>query len=275
MGQTEPMNTRRERFRHLHRGELFVMPNAWDVGSARLLAGLGFEAIATTSLGHAAALGKPDQTVTRDELLAHVEALAAAVDIPLSVDAERCFAEDPAGVADTVDLLGRAGAAGCSIEDYDPRRRAIEPVAVAAERVAAAVESAARHGMVLTARAENHLYDIDDLDDTIERLIAYREAGAEVVYAPRLVRSQDIRRVVESVRAPVNVLAMRQGPAIPELAALGVRRVSTGGALARAAYGALVVAAGELGEAGTSTYLDAAIPSDELDATLAAGRAAD
>ncbi len=275
MGHTEPMSTRRDRFRDLHRGDLFVMPNAWDVGSARLLAGLGFEAIATTSSGHAAALGKSDQTVTLDELLAHVEELAAAVDIPVSVDAERCFADDPAGVAETVELLAGAGASGCSIEDYDPQRGAIDPLEVAVERVAAAVESAARHGMVLTARAENHLYDIDDLDDTIERLIAYREAGADVLYAPRLVRSQDLRRIVESVRAPVNVLAMRQAPAIPELAALGVRRVSTGGGLARAAYGALAVAARELQEAGTSTYLDAAIPSDELDATLAAGAATD
>ncbi len=132
---------RRERFRALHRQGLFVMPNAWDIGSARLLASIGFEAIATTSSGHAASLGRADQEVSRDELLSHVEALAAAVDVPLSVDAERCFADDPAGVAQTVELIAAAGAAGCSIEDYEPTTRSIDDIGVATERVAAASES--------------------------------------------------------------------------------------------------------------------------------------
>jgi 2-methylisocitrate lyase-like PEP mutase family enzyme len=263
---------RRDRFRALHLEGLFVMPNAWDIGSGRLLASLGFEALATTSSGHAASLGRADQDVSRDELLRHVEAIAAAVDLPLSVDAERCFADDAAGVAQTVELIAAAGAAGCSIEDYDPATRSIDALDVATERVAAASEAAGKHGLVLTARAENHLYGIDDLADTVERLLAYSDAGADVVYAPGLVDRDQIERLVMAVEAPVNVLAMRGCPSIPELDALGVRRVSTGGGLARAAYGALIAAGDELQTMGTYTYLDSAVPSTELDAALAAGR---
>ena len=265
-----PMDTaewapRRDRFRQLHERGLFVMPNPWDIGSARILASMGFPALATTSLGHAASLGKVDQTVTRDELLAHVATISSAVDLPLNVDAERCFADDPAGVAETVSALAEAGAAGCSIEDYDPANGAIDDVAVAAERVAAAAEAAHRHGVLLTARAENALYGIDDIDDTVARLRAYREAGADVLYAPRLTDTEDIRRVVQATDAPVNVLAMRHGPSVPKLAELGVRRVSTGGPLARAAYGALRRAAEELLGPGTSTYQDDALTSDDLE----------
>jgi 2-methylisocitrate lyase-like PEP mutase family enzyme len=255
---------RRDRFRQLHERGTFVMPNPWDIGSARILASMGFPALATTSLGHAASLGKVDQTVTRDELLTHVATIAAAVDLPLNVDAERCFAADPAGVAETVTLLADAGAAGCSIEDYDPARASIDDIPVAVERVAAAADAAHRHGMLLTARAENALYGIDDIDDTIARLRAYRDAGADVLYAPRLTDPEQIRRVVQATDAPVNVLAMRHGPPVPELAELGVRRVSTGGPLARAAYGALRRAAEELLGPGTSTYQDDALTSDDL-----------
>jgi 2-methylisocitrate lyase-like PEP mutase family enzyme len=233
---------------------------------------MGFPALATTSLGHAASLGKVDQTVTRDELVSHVAAIAAAVDLPLNVDAERCFADEVAGVAETVMLLAEAGAAGCSIEDYDPARDAIDDVALAAERVGAAAEAAHRHGMVLTARAENALYGVDDIEDTVTRLRAYREAGADVLYAPRLTDADEIRRVVEATNAPVNVLAMRHGPSIPELAQLGVRRVSTGGPLARAAYGALRHAAEELLGPGTSTYQDDAMTGDELERAFGVGR---
>ena len=264
---------RRAQFRALHEGGTFVMPNAWDAGSARLLAWTGFTAIATTSLGHAASLGRLDQSVTLDELVEHVRALVAAVDIPLSVDSERCFADTPEGVARTVERLADAGAAGCSIEDYDPARGAIDGVDVAAERVAAAAEAAHRHGLVLTARAENHLYGIHDLDDTIARLRAYRRAGADVVYAPRLVEAEDMRRIVDAVDAPVNVLAMRSTPPVPVLRDMGVRRVSTGGWLARAAYGAVVAGARELQSEGTSTYLDAAISGDDLDAAFGGRRA--
>lgn len=246
------------------------MPNAWDVGSARILASMGFEALATTSLGHAAALGKLDLSVTRDEMLDHVEALASAVDLPLNVDSQRCFADDPAGVAETVAEMAERGAAGCSIEDYDPASGRIDPLEVAVERVAAAAEAAHRHGVVLTARAENHVYELGDLDDTLRRLVAYRNAGADVVYAPRLSDPDDIRRVVAATDAPINVLAMRHAPSVPELAEMGVRRVSTGGALARAAYGALIAAAGELQREGTSTYLDAAMTGADLESALSA-----
>jgi 2-methylisocitrate lyase-like PEP mutase family enzyme len=259
---------RRDTFRALHESGLFVMPNPWDPGSARLLASLGLKALATTSSGSAAAAGRPDYGMDRDELLRHVEAVAAAIDVPLSVDAERCFGDDPAAVAQTVDLIAKAGAAGCSIEDYDPRLDQIDRLDVAVERVAAAATTARRHGMVLTARAENHLNGVDDLDDTIERLRAYRDAGAEVVYAPGLTERDDIRRLVEAVGVPVNVLALRHGPSVDQLAELGVRRVSTGGGLARAAYGALLAGARELRDEGTSTYLDGAIPGSELQATL-------
>jgi len=237
------MSDARARFRELHRSGLFVMPNPWDIGSARILADLGFPALATTSHGHAASLGKRDQQVTRDELVAHAAALAAAVDVPLNLDAERCFADTPAGVAETVGLLAETGAAGLSIEDYDPVAGAVEPLEAAAARVAAAAEVARAEGMVLTARAENHLYGAGDLDDTIARLQAYRDAGAEVVYAPALTDIADIARLVEAVAVPVNVLALPGAPTVPELAAVGVRRVSTGGALTQVAYGALREAA--------------------------------
>jgi 2-methylisocitrate lyase-like PEP mutase family enzyme len=257
------------KFRELHeREQLFVMPNPWDVGSARLLASLGFEALATTSAGFAWSLGKVDQTVTRDELVAHVRALAAATPLPLNVDSERCFPDEPGGVAETVARLAEAGAAGCSIEDYDPGRDAIEDVEVAVERVRVAAE--AKGALVLTGRAENHLHGVDDLDDTIARLTAYRDAGADVVYAPGLADLDRIAAVVEAVGVPVNVLALPNGPSVEELESVGVRRVSTGGALARYAYGALLAAAQELQEQGTSRYAEQGAPRDALQSAFAA-----
>jgi 2-methylisocitrate lyase-like PEP mutase family enzyme len=246
----------RARFRVLHeRDEVFVMPNAWDAGSARLLASLGFPALATTSSGLAWSLGKEDQSVTRPELLDHVASLVAVIDVPLSVDSERCFGGDPAGVAETVSLLAGTGAAGCSIEDYDPATGRIDDIGVATERVGAAADAAHQGDpMVLTARAENHLYGVGDLDDTITRLRAYREAGADVLYAPGLVDREEIRAVVAAVRAPVNVLALPPGPPVHELGQLGVRRVSTGGALASVAYAAMLGAARELLGEGTAEY---------------------
>ena len=235
--------TMTERFRQLHEGGTFVMPNPWDIGSARLLVALGFPALATTSSGHAASLGKHDQQVTRDELLEHATALAGAVDVPLSVDAERCFADSPDGVAETVALLAGTGAAGCSIEDFDPATGALDPLGAAAERVAAAAGVAGGSGFVLTARCEGLLYGFTDLDGTIERLVAYREAGADVLYAPGPTDPSDIALVVDEVGAPVNVLARRRGPSIAELTALGVRRVSVGGSLAKIAYAAMMAAA--------------------------------
>jgi 2-methylisocitrate lyase-like PEP mutase family enzyme len=260
--------TRFGRFRELHeRDGLFLLPNPWDVGSAKILAALGFEALATTSAGFALAIGKADQTVTRDELVGHVAELAAATALPLNVDSERLYPDDPGGVAETVAMLADAGAAGCSIEDYDPPTGAIDEVGPAAERVGVAAE-AARGRLVLTARAENHLYGAGDLDDTIARLVAYRGAGADVVYAPGLIELADIRRVVENVGVPVNVLALRTGPSIGELAEAGVRRVSTGSGLARAAYGAFVAAAEELRDNGTSEYAAQNLTSDRSDALL-------
>jgi 2-methylisocitrate lyase-like PEP mutase family enzyme len=261
------MSDRRARFRELHAGsELFVMPNPWDVGSAKLLAACGFQALATTSAGFAWALGKHDQQVTRDVLVAHVEAVAAATPLPLNVDSERLYPDDPGGVAETVALLAGAGAAGCSVEDYNPATGGIDPVEVAAERVALAAEAC--HGldepMVLTGRAENHIRNVADLDDTIARLVAYRDAGADCVYAPGLSELDQISAVVNAVDVPLNVLALRGGPSIPELASVGVRRVSTGSLLAAAAYGALVVGARELLDEGTSTYAQGRVPSEML-----------
>ena len=231
-----------------------MIPNPWDVGSAKLLESLGFPALATTSSGLAASLGKHDQHLTRDELVAHVGSLTAAIGVPLNVDAERCYADTLDGIAETVTLLADAGAAGCSIEDYDPAAGGIDDVSKATERVAAAATAAHAHGVLLTARAEAHLYGAADIGETIVRLNAFRDAGADVVYAPGLVDLGEIRRVVDEVGLPVNVLMFPSGPSVSELAAAGVRRVSTGGALAWTAYGALVRAAVDLRDSGESTY---------------------
>ena len=239
------------------------MPNPWDVGSARLLQYAGFEALATTSAGFAWSVGKLDQTVSRDELVAHVATLAAATDLPLNVDSERCYPDDPGGVTRTVELLAEAGAAGFSIEDYDPDTGGMDAVGRAAERVAEAAQ-ASREGMLLTARAENHIRGVDDLDDTIARLIAYRDAGADAVYAPGLTDVEQIARVVEAVRIPLNVLALPSAPSLGDLAAVGVRRISTGSLLAGVAYGALLEGARELREEGTSRYAEGGVWRDAL-----------
>lgn len=244
------------------------MPNAWDIGSARLLATLGFDALATTSAGFAWSIGKLDQTVKREELVAHVADLAAATPLPLNVDSERLYPDEPGGVAETVRLLAEAGAAGCSVEDYDPATGAIDDVGAAAERVAAAAD--AKGELVLTARCESHLYGGTDLDDTIARLVAYRDAGADVVYAPGLTDLGQITAVVEAVGVPVNVLALPSGPSIQELESAGVRRVSVGSLLTAAAYGALVAGARELLEQGTSTYAESRVPRDLVDRAFGA-----
>jgi 2-methylisocitrate lyase-like PEP mutase family enzyme len=243
------------------------MPNAWDAGSARLLQSLGFAALATTSSGHAGSLGRRDQQVRRDELLHHAESMVAVVSVPVSVDSEGCFPREPGGVGRTVALIAGVGAAGCSIEDFDPTDGLL-PIGLATQRVGEAAREAARHGLVLTARAENHLYGVTDLDDTLERLIAYRDAGADVLYAPGLSSLSDIKRVVDAVGTPLNVLAVPGIPPIPELASAGVRRVSTGGSLAWVAYGALVAAGRELLTHGTTSYLADALPAAERDAAF-------
>ncbi|MGH3249229.1 MAG: isocitrate lyase/PEP mutase family protein [Trebonia sp.] len=247
------------RFLDLHRaGNPLLLPNPWDQGSARLLASLGFQALATTSSGYAATLGRLDGSVSRDEALAHAAAIVAATDLPVSADLENCFADDPAGVARTVALAVEAGLAGCSIEDFTAAEAGpMYDIGLATERVAAAAEAAhagpAR--LVLTARAENYLHGHPDLADTITRLQAYQAAGADVLYAPGLTSLADIRRVVTAVDRPVNVLAMPGVPPVGELAEAGVSRVSVGGALAFAALGALADAAAELRDKGTYGYL--------------------
>ena len=236
------------------------MPNAWDPGSAKLLASLGFEALATTSSGHAATLGRLDGQVTRDEALTHAASIVGATKIPVSADFENGFSDDPEAVAETVRLAADAGLAGCSVEDYSRDRHEIYELERARERIVAAAEAAREgpHRIVLTARAENFVCDRPDLADTIGRLQAYQEAGADVLFAPGLVTAQDIRAVVSSVQKPVNVLALAGVPTVAELAELGVSRVSVGGAFAFAALGALLEAAGELRELGTYGYLSLA-----------------
>jgi 2-methylisocitrate lyase-like PEP mutase family enzyme len=226
-------------FRALHEGQTFVIPNPWDAGSARVLAALGFRALATTSSGFAFTLGRLDGSATLDEVVEHVRELAAATDLPVSVDLENGY-DDPARA---IAAVAEAGAVGGSIEDYEPDG-GLYPVDVAAGRVAAAVEAARAVGVpfMLTARAENHIRGNPDLDDTIARLQAYEAAGADVLYAPGLAGADEIRAVCAAVSRPVNVLA-RPNLSIAEIAGAGARRISLGGALAWAAVGGFVAAA--------------------------------
>jgi 2-methylisocitrate lyase-like PEP mutase family enzyme len=247
-----------------HRDRPLLQPNAWDVGSARLLASLGFEAIATTSSGFAATLGRLDGSVTRDEALAHGAQLAASVDIPVAADTENGFADDPAGVRELVALACATGLAGCSIEDFTRRSdNPIYDIGLAKERIVAAAEAAHGAGaqLVLTARAENHIHGRDDLADTIARLQAYQEAGADVLFAPGVKTLADIRSLVSSVDRPVNVLAMPGCPTVDEMASVGVARVSVGGAFAFAALAGLIEAATELKDKGTYGYWERVGPA--------------
>jgi 2-methylisocitrate lyase-like PEP mutase family enzyme len=251
---------RAARFRRLHRpGAPLLIPNPWDAGSARLLASLGFEALATTSSGFAATLGRLDGSVTRAQALDHAAAIVAATALPVSADLENCFGEDPAGVAETAAGAVAAGLAGFSIEDYSgDGSEPIYELERAAERVRAAVQVA--HGataqLVVTARAENYLHGRPDLDDTIARLQAYQEAGADVLYAPGPTDAETIGAIVSSVDRPVNVLARRGSPPVAELAALGVSRISVGGAFAFVAIDAVAAAARELRDQGTYGFTE-------------------
>ena len=259
---------RAARFASLHRpGSPLLMPNPWDLGSAKLLESLGFEALATTSSGFAATLGRLDGSVTRDEALAHAAAMASAVGVPVSADLENCFAPDPEGVAATVTGAVAAGLAGCSVEDFtkDPDDPIYEPV-LARERVEAAAEAAhgGMHRIVLTARCENFLHGRIDLADTIARLQAYQEAGADVLFAPGVWDLDDLRTVLGAVDRPVSVLVSPASPPVAALADLGVARISVGGSFAYVALSAVVDAAVELRDAGTTGFGERA----------AAGRAA-
>lgn len=259
-------------FRALHeRSEAFVIPNPWDVGTARLLAHLGFEALATTSAGYAFSMGLQDTAVGRERMIAHVTALAAATELPVSADLENGFGDAPEVAAETIRMAAAAGAVGGSIEDSTGR--ANEPIyerAQAVERVRAAVEAARAQAFpfALTARAENYLVGRTDLKDTIERLQAYQEAGADVLYAPGLRRKEDIAAVVGSVDKPVNVLMGSPGMTLTaaELSAMGVKRISVGSALSRVALTAFLRAAKEIKEKGTFGFADDAISYRDMNA---------
>jgi 2-methylisocitrate lyase-like PEP mutase family enzyme len=247
-----------DRFRAAHvPGQPLLLANAWDAGSAKLFESLGFEAVATTSSGFAGTLGRLDGSITRAEALAHSEALVQAVDLPVSADLENGFAADPTLVSETVRLAADAGLAGCSIEDYSGHGDdQIYDARQAAERITAAVEAARATGFVLTARAENFIRGRPDLADTIDRLQAFQQAGADVLFAPGLTSAEEIRQVVSAVDRPVNVLASPRGPTVDALAALGVARVSVGGSFFFAGLGTVVDAATELLQHGTYGYWD-------------------
>jgi 2-methylisocitrate lyase-like PEP mutase family enzyme len=249
------MTTRAEEFRGLHvPGTPLLMPNPWDLGSARLLVSLGFRALATTSSGFAATLGRLDGQVTRGESIEHARTLSSAVPVPVSADLENCFSDDAEGVALTVSQAVDADLAGCSVEDWSGTH--LYPLEQAIERVRAAA-TAADGRLVLTARAENNLHGQVDLADTIARLQAYQEAGADVLYAPGLTDLAEIRTLVAEVDRPVNVLAKAGAPPVAELAQAGVARVSVGGAFAFAALAAVADAAHEL-QQGTYRYTERA-----------------
>lgn len=252
--------TRRERFRALHEGP-FLMPNPWDRGSARILAALGFEALATTSAGFANTLGRPDGHVTRDEAIAHARTIVEATPLPVSADLENGFGDAPQEVAHTLECALEVGLAGCSIEDWSGET--IYPLPLAVDRIRAAIETsrADPEPLVLTARAENHIRGNPDLADTIARLQAYQEAGADVLYAPGLATLDDVRRVAGEIDRPLNVLILPGGPSVPELFEAGATRVSVGSALAAAAQAALVEAGRELLDPGTHGFWAKAIGS--------------
>ncbi len=259
-------------FRALHElARAFLIPNPWDVGTARLLARTGFEALATTSAGYAFSVGQPDSTIGRNETMAHVATIVAATDLPVSADLENGFGDAPGIVAETIRLAAEAGLVGGSIEDVSGRADcAIYELGQAVDRIHAAAEAARNlpFQFTLTARAENYLVGRPNLGDTIQRLQAYQEAGAHVLYAPGLTRKADIAQLVRSVDRPVNVVMGLQGVqlSLAELSAIGVRRVSVGSALARAALGAFLRAAREMREHGTFAFAEEAVSYQDINA---------
>lgn len=263
------------RFRALHeRQKTFIIPNPWDIGSARLLADMGFEALATTSAGYAWSIGKPDGAVSRDQMLEHCAQIVAATPLPVNADLENCYAHDPAGVAQTIRMAAGTGLAGASIEDAsgDPAKP-IYDFDLAVERVRAGVEAnrAGPTQMLICARAENFLNGRKDLADTIKRLQAFEAAGADVLYAPGLATIDDIRAVIDAVNRPVNVLVGSGNPdlTLAELERAGARRISVGGGLARAAYGAMLRAAHDIKDNGIFTYVKSAPPTGKLNGIFA------
>jgi len=257
-------------FRALHeRDHAFIIPNPWDVGTARLLARLGFEALATTSAGYAFSLGQRDSRVGRESMMEHVRAMAAASDLPVSADLENGYGDAPETVAETIRMAAEAGLAGGSIEDATQNPdHPIYDLEAAVERIDAAARVARDlpYPFTLTARAENYLWERPDLKDTIRRLQAYQKAGADVLYAPGLVSREDIAAVVSSVERPVNVVMGLQGAqlSLAELSEIGVRRVSVGSALSRAALGAFLRAAREMRDRGTFGFAAEAVSYREI-----------
>ena len=246
---------RASRFRDLHRGEPFVIPNPWDAGSAKVLTALGFKALATTSSGFAFTLGRPDGGVTLEELVDHVRLLSGASNLPLSVDLENGFGPQPEDAAEAIARIAEAGAVGGSIEDYD-HEEGICGIERATERVAAACEAARRLSFpfMLTARAENHVRGNPNLDDTIARLLAYQQAGADVLFAPGLRRVEEIRAVAKAIERPLNVLAT-PSLSLEETVAAGAQRISVGGRLAWTAFGAMAEVAEEIRDRGDFSSL--------------------
>jgi 2-methylisocitrate lyase-like PEP mutase family enzyme len=259
-------------FRALHaRDSAFIIPNPWDIGTARLLARLGFEALATTSAGYAFSVGRRDGAIGREEMLVHVRSIVSATDLPVSADLENGFGDDPETVAETVRRAAATGLVGGSIEDATGRPDdPIYALPLAVERAHAAtqVARALPFPFTLTARAENFLVGRRDLADTIKRLQAFQEAGADVLYAPGLASKDDIAAVVSSVDRPVNVVMGLQGVqlSLAELSAMGVKRVSVGSALSRAALGAFLRAAREMRERGTFAFADEAVSFRDISA---------
>jgi 2-methylisocitrate lyase-like PEP mutase family enzyme len=261
-------------FRALHeRDGIFIIPNPWDIGTARLLARLGFEALATTSMGYAFSRGQLDNTVDREQTLVYASEIASATDLPVSADLENGFGDAPEAVAETICLAAGAGVVGGSIEDATGRSHdPIYEIALASERIRAAVEAARAlpFPFTLTARAENYLHERPDIRDTIKRLQAYQEAGADVLYAPGLASREDIADVVHSVDRPVNVVMGLRGVqlSVAELALLGVKRISVGSSLNRAALGVFLRAAREMRERGTFTFAAEAASTKEISGML-------
>ncbi len=256
-----PQQTRAETFRDLHRGDCFVIPNPFDAGSARLLAGMGFAALATSSGAAAGVLGRKDGELTRDEALAHARAIVAATDLPVAADLENGFGDAPAVAAQTIRLAAEAGLVGGSIEDAGGvQDRRLYGFDHAVERIAAAAEAARSlpFPFTLTARCENFLRGNPDLDDTIRRLQAYEKAGADVLFAPLLPDLEAVRTVCASLRKPVNFMVARKGLSfsVPELRAAGVRRISLATSLYRAAMEGLRQAAQEVRQQGSFGFLD-------------------
>ena len=271
-------NEKYEAFRSLHeRPGAFVIPNPWNAGTAKILGALGFEALATTSAGYAFSVGRRDSTagLTRDEVLDNARAIVNATHLPVSADLEDGYGRSPESCAETIKLASEIGLAGGSIEDATgDSANPIYEFQLAVERVAAAAEMARHCQFVLTARAENYLHGRPDLRDTIRRLQSFAEAGADVLYAPGLPNLDAIREVCASVPKPVNVVMGLKGATYPveELAAVGVKRISVGGAFARAALGAFVRAAREVKDKGTFSFAADAIPHAEVSTYMAQGK---